>query len=67
MNAKDPLAPAFVASQAHVDEAILSSASADTVSGLTFSWFPQIRQALAVMDIYNAGARRSAGKAALEQ
>ncbi|MBK3463038.1 hypothetical protein [Pseudomonas haemolytica] len=46
---------------------ILSSASADTVSGLTFSWFPQIRQALAVMDIYNAGARRSAGKAALEQ
>ncbi|NWB63715.1 hypothetical protein [Pseudomonas sp. F1002] len=46
---------------------IFSSATADKLSGLTFSWFPQIRQALAVIDTYKAGDRRSAGKAALEQ
>jgi hypothetical protein len=46
---------------------ILSSATADKVSSLTFSWFPQIRQAQVLMDVYKAGERRSAGKAALEQ
>lgn len=46
---------------------IFSNITADKLSGLTFSWFPQIRQALAVIDTYKAGDRRSAGKAALEQ
>ncbi|SFB14667.1 hypothetical protein SAMN05216248_10356 [Pseudomonas simiae] len=46
---------------------ILSSATADKVSGLTFSWFPQIRQALTLIDTYKASERRSAGKAALEK
>lgn len=46
---------------------ILSSSTVDKVSGLTFSWFPQIRQALTLIDTYKAGERRSAGKAALEK
>ncbi|MDD1016952.1 hypothetical protein [Pseudomonas rubra] len=46
---------------------VFSSATADELSGLSFSWFPQIRQALAIIDTYKAGDRRSAGKAALEQ
>ena len=31
---------------------ILSSSTVDKVSGLTFSWFPQIRQALTLIDTY---------------
>ncbi|MFP3670768.1 hypothetical protein SB717_37415, partial [Priestia sp. SIMBA_032] len=33
---------------------------------MNFSWFPQIRQAMALIDSYKAGDRREAGKAALK-
>ena len=46
---------------------IFSSPTTDKLSDLTFSWFPQIRQALALIDTYKAGDRRSEGKTALEQ
>jgi len=46
---------------------VFSSATAEKAKDLTFSWFPQIRQALAIMDTYKAGDRRSEGKAALKQ
>ncbi|EKT4472565.1 hypothetical protein QEM11_003456 [Pseudomonas putida] len=45
---------------------IFSSSTADKLAGLNFSWFPQIRQAMALIDSYKAGDRREAGKAALK-
>lgn len=45
---------------------IFSSSTADKLAGLNFSWFPQIRQAMALIDTYKAGDRREAGKAALK-
>lgn len=46
---------------------IFSSSTADKLAGLNFSWFPQIRQAMALIDTYKAGDRREAGKAALQK
>lgn len=45
---------------------IFSSSTADKLKDLNFSWFPQIRQALALIDTYKAGDRREAGKGALQ-
>lgn len=45
---------------------IFSNSTADKLAGLNFSWFPQIRQAMALIDTYKAGDRREAGKAALK-
>lgn len=45
---------------------IFSSSTADKLAGLNFSWFPQIRQAMALIDTYKAGGRREAGKDALK-